>query len=205
VRTRSLTEGAVDDALAPFVRTIAGFEQEGARGDQEEKSDPARATRSAQLLRPSTAQPAGRADEQGATRAGGRARQQIIPKASSGWSEEVRPRGVGSGPLGVSVSPTVPHSFSNLSLQVPHERWLSTRLHAHLGLPVALPPHASRDRQLQHGGAGEEARLKGSLSLAHLRAWALLTLAWARLSPRKPCPICSIKLRHSLARNAFLN
>ena len=154
VRTRSLTEGAGDDALAPFVRTIAGFEQAGARGDQEEKSDTAHASGSP---------PAGK----GATRTGGRARQQIIPKAtagggaSSGWSEEVRPRGVGAGLLGVSGLPTVSQSFSNFSLQVPDERWLSTRSHAHLGLSVALPPHSSLNRQLQHGG--EEARHEAGL------------------------------------------
>jgi hypothetical protein len=44
VNTRSLTEGAGDDPLAPSVRAIAGFEQAGARGYQEEKSDTARAT-----------------------------------------------------------------------------------------------------------------------------------------------------------------
>ena len=48
VRTRSLTEGAGDDALAPSVRAIAGVEQAGARGYQEEKSDTARATGSGQ-------------------------------------------------------------------------------------------------------------------------------------------------------------
>ena len=48
VRTRSLTEGAGDDALAPSVRTIAGFDRAGARDDQEEKSDTARATGSGQ-------------------------------------------------------------------------------------------------------------------------------------------------------------
>jgi hypothetical protein len=44
VPTSSLTEGACDDTLAPSVRTTAGFGQAGARDDQEEKSDTARAT-----------------------------------------------------------------------------------------------------------------------------------------------------------------
>ena len=112
---RSLTDETADDALAPFVKTIAGFEQAGARGVKADKSDAAgRTGGSSQSVSPQD-----RVD----TKA--RARQEILPKSAG-------ERGAGRGQSQEKGQerhiPVTARTFANFTLQVPDQGKLPIRL-----------------------------------------------------------------------------
>lgn len=107
---RTLTDKAGDDALLPFVKTIAGFEQAGARGVRAEKTEAEGRTGVSQQS----------ASPQDCAGTKDRARQEILPKPASG-------QGTGggqsqeAGPTPRTTSVMAARTFANFTLQVPDQ------------------------------------------------------------------------------------